>query len=122
MKKMVDMARSAKELKTTGDMAISSPSREKYPYGLSISLDSEGLKKLGIKDLPEVGDEVNIMAVARVVSTSQNASESNDSTRVELQITQMCAEIEPEEADDKPETADEENAEVYGGKIGVRFK
>lgn len=63
----------------------------KYPYGLTLSLNDETLAKLKLKDdLPDVGDEIQFHAVARVTSVSQRADESDDNTSVELQVCQMA--------------------------------
>jgi hypothetical protein len=118
MDKMVDMKRTDAEIKAKNSpMKVTSGSRESYPYGLSLTLDADSLKKLGIKDLPTVGDEFEITAMARVTSVSKNASETNDSTRVELQITQMCVESEADEAADE-----DEKTETYASSTKMRFK
>ena len=114
MEKMIDMARTPAEVKAKNmPMEMGLSSRDKYPYGLSLTLDADSLKKLGIKDLPTVGDEFEIEAMVRVTSVSKNASETNDSTRVELQITKMMI-----------ETEEEEKAEggVYTASTKMRFK
>lgn len=66
-----------------------------YPYGLSISLDDDGLKKLGMSGaLPQIGEMVHFEAMAKVTSASMNEREKADGTkeqccRIELQITDM---------------------------------
>ena len=61
-----------------------------YPWGLAISLEKEQLEKLGVKQLPEVGLEVHFVAVGKVTSVNQSASEGREAEkRVGLQITQM---------------------------------
>lgn len=68
-----------------------SPQREEYPWGLRIHLEAEQLAALGIKDLPEVGAEIQIVAIAKVVSASISASEgqSREHRSVGLQLTDM---------------------------------
>jgi hypothetical protein len=61
-----------------------------YPYGTRLHLNSETLAKLGIKDMPKVGTKVRIMAMAEVVSVSQNQERDGDENReLGLQITDM---------------------------------
>ena len=61
-----------------------------YPYGLNIHLDNETIKKLGLTGLPDVGQVMNINAVAKVVSIGTSQHQGNDKTsRAELQITHM---------------------------------
>lgn len=61
-----------------------------YPYGLSIDLDDGSLEKLGITDLPKVGDEMTITAKVVVTSTSSYDTQGGDpEKRVCLQITDM---------------------------------
>ena len=72
----------------------------RYPYGLNLRLENESIERLGIESLPKVGDEVMIIAKAKVESVSM--SENSDKTKnrcVSLQITDMC--IEDEEIDVK---------------------
>lgn len=66
----------------------------RYPYGLSIYLDDDTLKKLGITDLPKVGSSMLAQITLTVTGTSQRATQSskdgeNLTTCVDLQITDM---------------------------------
>lgn len=65
-----------------------SPEQE-YPFGLRLWMNDDTLKKLGIKDLPEVGKEFGVEARAKVAEVSEVASESNEEKRMELQITDL---------------------------------
>ena len=60
-----------------------------YPFGLRLWLDDKSLKKLGLKDLPEVGKEFGVEARAKVAEVSESASESSEERRMELQITDL---------------------------------
>lgn len=61
--------------------------RDEYPWGLRITLNSDALKKLGI-DLPKVGDMMALGGLAKVVGVSVRESENSDShSQVDLQIT-----------------------------------
>lgn len=66
----------------------------KYPYGLSLYLDDDTLKKLGITDLPKVGTSMPATITIIVTGTSQRATQSGKGgeamhTCVDLQITDM---------------------------------
>lgn len=64
-----------------------------YPWGTRINLEQDTLDKLGIKRLPNVGDELMIEAKVRVISVR----ESDNSKSVELQITDMDLENDGDE-------------------------
>lgn len=65
----------------------------RYPYGLSIYLDDDTLKKLGITDLPKVGTQMPATIMVTVTGTSQRATQGGEGektcTCVDLQITDM---------------------------------
>lgn len=67
--KLVDMRYTKTEISDRNSPSKSSTSypgdSEKYPYGLTLRLDHEAMKKLGIK-LPAVGETVEICAKAMV--------------------------------------------------------
>lgn len=62
-----------------------------YPWGLCLNLGKDELAKLGITELPKVGDEFHIYGVACVTRVSQSASQDTgeDSKSVELQVTAL---------------------------------
>jgi hypothetical protein len=86
---MVSMKMSPAERSAPGSPTsiLDAPS---YPYGLAISLDNGTLKKLGIKDLPEVGEELMLMATVKVTSVSSSEGEGGSQKNVSLQITEAC--------------------------------
>ena len=62
-----------------------------YPWGLSITLESESLDKLGMDDLPRVGSTVKIVAETRVESVSSRSTSEDDENRsVQLQIVKLA--------------------------------
>lgn len=62
-----------------------------YPYGLCISLDEESIKKLGIKDLPDVGAKMKIEAMVEVTMVSSNEHKLYGENRnISLQITELA--------------------------------
>lgn len=100
--KLADMAYTKAELKAEAKEGCvgSNGQPSSYPWGLCIRLESEELAKLGIKALPNVGDEIHIMAVAKVTGVNQSAREGqDDETSVALQITMM--QVMPEQKGDK---------------------
>lgn len=78
--------------------------RPKYPHGLKLHLDHDTLKRLGFKKMPDVGTELPIMALAEIVSVSQDGEEKNEMV---LQIKEMAV---------KPKKTDiQENEEKFYG-------
>ena len=73
-----------------------------YPWGLEIRLDSAVLDKLGWKELPDVGADCRIEAVAEVTEVRQAANGDGKTRQVVLQITKMAATCE-EDADESME-------------------
>ena len=70
----------------------------KYPYGLKITLGSEELKKIGLKDF-KVGDKFEFEIVAEVVGVTKEPSEGDENNMsVELQITDMYQDAKEEDA------------------------
>lgn len=79
--------------------AIGPSEGERYSYGTRVTLDDAELKKMGIKDLPAVGTVLMFEAKAKVISSRQSATESNNSRSIELQITHM--DLEEGETDEE---------------------
>ena len=82
------------EMKET---AIAQPenSGPRYPWGLNLRLENAVIDKLGMTELPAVGDVVMIVAKAKIESVSVNEnSEKEKNKSVGVQITEMA--IEPE--------------------------
>ena len=61
----------------------------RYPHGLKLYLNEETLKKLGVKELPELGDKMMVDAVTEVVSVSEENDLYGHRRDVVLQITEM---------------------------------
>ena len=112
--KVVSMERTEAEKKKAEEACKAMPCEgPDYPWGLAITLGKEELAKLGVKGLPEVGEEFNIFGVAKVTRVSQSASESgNDSKSVELQITDLGV-TDPDAAEDEEEMSPAARA-LYG--------
>lgn len=61
-----------------------------YPYGLHISLTTDELAKLGIKDMPDVGTVMTLHAKVSVTSSSESKYEGKPTAYdMGLQITDM---------------------------------
>ncbi|CAB3624643.1 capsid staple protein [Achromobacter pestifer] len=90
---LTDMKLSPEQAKEMDCCVSSDPDGgPKYPYGLTLSLDDDTLQKLGMFNLPAVGQTMRLMAVVEVCSTSQHASQQGTDKYVSLQITQMALE------------------------------
>lgn len=90
--KLVSMERTAAEKKAAEDRWKEDvESGPDYPYGLSICLGADEMTKLGLKDLPAIGTEMEITAKVKVTSVSSSESESGSGHKsVSLQITEMA--------------------------------
>ena len=100
---------------TDGTTKVPKKLLPEYPWGLRVSLDDAGMKKLGIaiEDLP-VGAMVHMHCLARVTSVSQDQRQDGSTPcRAELQIEQMALESEDEE---------NEEAEAEAPKPRVRLR
>jgi len=93
---------------TYQDESGKTQTRDDYPWGLSINLDNETLKKLGATP-QEVGTEVMITARAIIKSTSSRESEEGTRHDACLQITDMA--MAPAQAEQQRSTAET----LYGG-------
>jgi hypothetical protein len=99
---MVSMERTEAEKKAAEELYKNMGTEDgpDYPWGLCLRLGKDELTKLGVETLPEIGEEMTILAVAKVTRVSQSADKDGGDTRcVELQITEMSF---IEEREDKP--------------------
>lgn len=93
---MINMKTSKKEADLVASESMDSP---EYPYGLRISLDNESLEKLGITKLPDVGEQMHLVAHVTVQSVSAYEHQGDTPSRsVELQITDMAMGKPPSDA------------------------
>ena len=86
---LVNMKLTVEEAKSES-MICASPDLPKYPYGLSIRLCDEVLKKLSITELPEVGSAMQLMAVVEVTHSRQSESQLGKDRELTMQITDMA--------------------------------
>lgn len=60
-----------------------------YPYGLRVCLDGESMDKLGLKELPDVGTKMKLVAIVEVVGARIDKGQDREYKNVDLQITDM---------------------------------
>lgn len=88
--KMCSMEKSQESMKECAPSSIDS---DKYPYGIRLHLDDEYVKKLGIKELPKVGEKMVIHAVAYVCDAAEHMVEGKGTRKsIGLQICEMGVE------------------------------
>ena len=86
-------------------MPIPLPEKPDHPYGLRICLTGKELEKLGLDaDDAEVGSIIHLHALARVTDVSSSDGTMGKSSRVELQITDMCCVESEDEENEEAET------------------
>lgn len=90
MPKLVSMKLSKTEAKAMTEPSMSEKDRPRYPWGLTLTLDTDSLDKLGIDDLPEVGESYMLVAKCDVTSCSSNMSEGGSSRSISLQLTDLA--------------------------------
>jgi hypothetical protein len=99
---MIDMKLSHEE-SPAGATALGQPSENngpKYPYGLTLQLDSTSLKKLAM-GLPQVGDVFTLDALVEVTAVAKDSGQIEDGKTVTLQITAMSLENPAEEMNEQ---------------------
>lgn len=113
--KIVDMKRTDAEKKAAEKLYKDMPvGGNDYNWGMCLNLGKEELAKLGIDELPEIGDEFHIYAVAKVTRVSASASEGGeDSKGIELQITHMGA-MHEDDAEEKGDAFSKAAQKLYG--------
>jgi hypothetical protein len=74
-----------------------------YPYGLRLELNDETMKKLGLEELPDVGETMMLKAKVVVERVSQNDTKDGKRQDMSLQITEMELSEGEEEEDDEDE-------------------
>lgn len=98
VRKLVDMARSAEQQNDAVSPApINAPL---YDYGLHLCFNHETLEKLNLDDDVEVGDMLDLRAMAKVTSVSKNDTGDGEKCRVEMVLTHIGVENESTEYDD----------------------
>jgi len=93
-----NMKRTKKENTKGADAPEVAGYEEDYPYGLSISLEKEGLEKLGL-DISDfsIGGTVDMVCQAEVTSLSESAGRDGDYSSVSIQITDIAMKQRPKQ-------------------------
>lgn len=87
---MVNMKMTAEEAKEYTSAPVSVGDAPAYPYGLTVCLNDDSLKKLGYDNPPPVGVQLRLTAMVTVTSTGVNQQQDGDKeARCDLQITDM---------------------------------
>lgn len=87
---MASLKRSKKANDAEAKQMSSPSSRDQYSYNSRMELDHDMLEKLGLTQLPKVGDKVKLHAKAHVTSVSEHAHERDGKRRsVSLQMTHL---------------------------------
>lgn len=94
--KMVSLVLSKKEANTEAPCALPDD-QPRYPYGTQLFLTEEELKKLGIEEMPSVGTEFPITAVAKVIGTSERETQDGSRQTLDLQLVKMAMGADEEE-------------------------
>ena len=90
MPKLISMKLSKEQ--ATSEVAIGASEGPRFPFGLSINLDDDSLKKLGFDKLPGVGAEMTVSGVGTVTRASENRSQSGVSRDVSIQLEKLKVE------------------------------
>lgn len=106
---MVSMKMS-KETKNSDLEDVKEGETNEYPYGLIISLNDEIIEKLGIKELPKVGDIINLNALVSVKSVSEREGESDNENETERMLSLQITDMEL-----APQKKGKTNAEIFYG-------
>jgi len=80
----LDMTRPISDVMTTPD----------YPWGLRITFTEREMAKLGIDEMPDLGDMIDLRCMARVTSVSSSDGDSGKCCRIEMQIEDVALEDE----------------------------
>jgi len=71
---------------------------EAFPFGLTISLDDDSLTKLGIDELPAVGEEWIVVGIGKIDSVSKNERDNSRGVNRNVSIQLQKLEVGPLEA------------------------
>lgn len=94
---LTNMKLSKKEAKQ--EFSVGEDKGPRFPHGLSISLDSESLKKLGFDSTPDVGEEFIVVGIGPVTHASEHKRQNGTDRDVTIQLQKI--EVGPVDGDDE---------------------
>lgn len=88
---MTSIKNSAKKKPSSGSAEACSPCDDgnPYPYGMTLSMNTETLDKLKIKTLPVVGSVLTLQIKVTVESVRSEAGSNGEKRSMELQVTDL---------------------------------
>ena len=98
---LTSMKMSKKDAKE--EFEVKAEDRPRFPHGLTLHLDDDSLKKLGITELPAVGDEMIVVGIGKIESSHENRRQSGVDRSVSIQLEQL--EVGSVDDDENPATA-----------------
>lgn len=103
MADLIDMAKSA-EQKAKEALPYDAPEKASsdvpdYPWGLSINLDHEGVKRLGLEGCEHDGKPLNITAVGVITECASNSYNGEIRKTMSIQLQKMSVAVETEKVD-----------------------
>jgi len=102
-----DMSISPEEKRDEAQPSVVSDS-PRYPYGLKIHFDEKSFKKLGLSEVPKVGDKYMILAYAEVCDMHQNKKEGDE---MHLSMGMQLTEVEVKKKEKESKTTEQQ---LYG--------
>ena len=90
--KLVDMKSTAAEKKERNKECYPTVAGggDDYPYGLTLNLDNDQLKKLGVDNLPKAGETMTLNAKCKVISIRQSDRDGGKAERsMEIQLQKI---------------------------------
>lgn len=88
--KVISLQLSPAEAKKDAGLPLeASENLPKYPYGTSLSLDDDELKKLGITGEQKAGTKFIIAGMVEVVGYSKDVTQAGERECLRLQITEL---------------------------------
>jgi hypothetical protein len=105
--KLVSLAYTPAELKaqrTRNKACGPIDGQSKYPYGFSLRLDNDIIKKLGFDFDTKIGGKVSFRCSAEVTDKSERETTSGTKRNIELQITAVAFDETRKRPDIKPKT------------------
>lgn len=86
---MIDMSIGAEEKKEMSQLSVVDD-KPMYPYGLKLHLDPKSVEKLGLNEIPKIGDKMVVLAQVEVCGLYQEkTSDDVPKFNMDLQITSM---------------------------------